>query len=68
MKKNLSYEEATLRLSEIVAILDKGDISLSDSINLFEEGVRLSDYCYKTLKNAEQKIVELTAEQEQNNE
>lgn len=54
------YEDNIKRLEEIVAILEKGDLPLADSLKLFEEGTKLSSQCYETLKSAEQKITVLS--------
>ncbi len=56
-----TYESAVLRLQEIVALLEKGDISLDESVSLFKEGSDLSAFCYKKLNSAQQKITELSA-------
>lgn len=56
----LSFEAALKRLEEIVRTLESGNASLEDSIKLFEEGVKLSGYCGGLLKEAEQKVVQLT--------
>lgn len=61
-KKKKTYEEALTRLEEIVALLEKGNMPLEDSLKLFEEGTSLSSYCYTTLNNAQQKVIELTKE------
>ena len=45
----------------IVAALESGRCTLDDSLKLFEEGTRLTAYCSRLLKNAEQKILKLTA-------
>ena len=54
-----TFESAVTRIEEISKLLEDKNISLDDSIKLFEEGTRLSDYCSESLKNAEQKITEL---------
>lgn len=54
-----TFESAVTRIEEISKLLEDKNISLDDSIKLFEEGTRLSDYCGECLKNAEQKITEL---------
>lgn len=56
----LSFEESMARLEKIVARLEKGEVSLDESIALFEEGTRLAIECSKTLDQAEQSIVRLT--------
>ena len=59
-KKNpLSFEESLSRLDEIVRHLEKGDLPLSDSLALFEEGTGLLASCSKMLESAEQKVVKL---------
>lgn len=51
-----SFEEALTKLEEIVAQLERGDLSLEDSVRLFEEGTRLSTECRKQLEQAEGKV------------
>jgi exodeoxyribonuclease VII small subunit len=62
MDKEITYEEAIKRLEEIVNILEKNEVSLDESMKLFEEGTKLTSLCSKKLKEAEQKITELTKE------
>ena len=56
-----TFEQAMSRLEQIVAALEGGRCTLDDSLKLFEEGTRLTVFCSKQLKEAEQKIVKLTA-------
>ena len=58
-KKALSFEESMQRLDEIVRQLERGDVSLDDSLTLFEEGSALLAQCSKLLDQAEQKVVKL---------
>lgn len=51
-----SYEEAVVRLEEIVQRLETGDISLEESLNLFEEGIGLAKYCSGKLDAAEGRL------------
>lgn len=55
-EKNLSFEEAFLKLREISEKLDSNDISLDESLKLFEQGVGLSKYCNEILTKAREKI------------
>jgi exodeoxyribonuclease VII small subunit len=55
----LSFEQAIKRLSEIVAKLEDGDLSLEDSLRLFEEGVKLSKVSQERLDNAQKKVEQL---------
>ncbi|MBR0040341.1 MAG: exodeoxyribonuclease VII small subunit [Oscillospiraceae bacterium] len=59
MKKELSYEEASARLQEIVSSLEKGNLPLADSLTLFEEGTALIKLCTELLDKAEQMVVKL---------
>lgn len=63
MTENLNFETAIARLEEIVATLEAGKCSLDESMKLFEEGTKLAGFCSETLKEAQQKIVQLTATQ-----
>lgn len=56
MNDKMTYEQAVTRLEEIVALLEKNDITLDDSLKLFEEGTKLTAFCYEKLKNAKAKI------------
>jgi len=51
-----SFEDSLKKLETIVDQLEKGDLSLEDSIKLFEEGVGLSAACKKELDTAEGKV------------
>ena len=57
--KKMSFEEALGRLEEIVRHLEKGDLPLSESLKLFEEGSGLLKNCSTMLDEAEQKDVKL---------
>ena len=50
------FEKALSRLSAIVSSLEKGDLPLEESLQLFEEGVKLSRYCSDRLEEAERRI------------
>ena len=57
--KKTSFEDSLARLDEIVRHLEKGDLPLSDSLALFEEGTKLLTACSTMLDEAEQKVVKL---------
>ncbi|MGE5398341.1 MAG: exodeoxyribonuclease VII small subunit [Chitinophagales bacterium] len=57
--ENMTFETAFSRLQEIVRKLEDGDLPLQQSLELFEEGVRLFGYCQGELKQAEGKISKL---------
>lgn len=58
---SMTFEQAMTRLEQIVATLESGRCSLDDSMKLFEEGARLTAFCQKALRSAEQKIIKLTS-------
>lgn len=58
-KEKPSFEQALGRLDEIVRHLEKGDLPLSESLKLFEEGSGLLKGCSAMLDEAEQKVVKL---------
>lgn len=60
MATEWTFEKAMARLEQIVAALESGKASLDDSLKLFEEGTKLTAYCSRLLKEAEQKIMKLT--------
>lgn len=57
MKK--TFEEKLKRLQEIVGLLDQGNVSLDDSLKLYEEGMELAVQLRQTLEEAELKIIRL---------
>ena len=56
MSEKINFEINIKELEEIVAKLEKNDISLDESLKLFERGVMLSAQCNKLLDEAEQKV------------
>lgn len=57
--KKLSFEESVARLDDIVKHLESGDMPLSESLSMFEEGTKLISSCTKLLDEAEQTVVKL---------
>ena len=51
-----TFEEQLTALEGVVERLERGELSLDESVRLFEEGVRLSDACKKELEAAEGRI------------
>lgn len=52
----VKFEEAIKKLDEIAKDLESGELSLDDSVEKFEEGMKLSKTCTKILNDAEKKI------------
>jgi exodeoxyribonuclease VII small subunit len=55
-KKDLKFEGAMEKLEEIVEKMGSEDLSLEDSIQMFQEGMELVSACNKKLDEAERKI------------
>ena len=51
-----SFEDALNELETLVDTLEKGDMSLEESLQTFERGVELTRSCQQALKDAEQKV------------
>ena len=60
-EKSMNFEAAMARLEQIVALLERGETPLDESLTLFEEGAHLMKCCAGLLDKAEQKLVKLTA-------
>ena len=58
-KKDPAFEEVFKKLVEIVDKLESGQEALEKNLELFEEGIKLSEICRAKLDNADQKIKEL---------
>ena len=51
-----SFEEQLAALETVVEKLERGELTLDESVRLFEDGVRLSNACKKQLEDAEGRI------------
>ena len=60
MSHGIHFEQSITELEEIVRQLEKGELSLEDSLKQFEKGIRLARHCQEVLQKAEQKIETLT--------
>ena len=54
--ENLSFEESLTELDSIVQNLEQGELSLEESMSLFERGLNLSQVSQTKLQAAEQKV------------
>jgi exodeoxyribonuclease VII small subunit len=59
----IKFEKAMDRLEHIVEELEKGELDIDKSLEIFEEGIKMSRVCSKKLSEAEQKIEKLTKNQ-----
>lgn len=59
--KNLTFESSMQRLEQIVRAMEKGDVELEESLQLFQEGTELIKNCGKLLENAQLQIKKIVA-------
>jgi len=50
------FEENLISLETIVASLESGELTLSEALKQFEEGIKIFQLCQKTLEDAEMKV------------
>ncbi|MEN6385479.1 MAG: exodeoxyribonuclease VII small subunit [Phycisphaerales bacterium] len=63
-EKNLSFEQALNKLTDIVTKIENGQISLEQSLVQYEEGMDLIKYCRGILEKAEKRIEEISKKKE----
>ena len=61
-KEEKNFEELLDKLEEITSKLEKEQLSLDDSVKLFEEGMKISKECNSKLEDAEKRITVLIEE------
>lgn len=57
----MDFEKKLARLEEIVQKMERGELSLEDSLKLFEEGIKLSRECQTQLTKAEAQVKKLVS-------
>ncbi len=50
------FEKALESLEELVTAMEEGELSLEESLQAFEKGIKLTRECQTALKKAEQKV------------
>ncbi len=63
-KKPPSFEELLSELEALVETMEKGELSLEDSLKSFERGIELTRNCQQVLQEAEQKVQILVGKDE----
>jgi exodeoxyribonuclease VII small subunit len=56
----LSFEQAMKELETVVDQLERGDVALDASIQLYERGAALKKRCEQELARAEEKVAQIT--------
>lgn len=64
-KERLSFEEALKKLQAIVSELEEEDVSLERSVQLYEDGMTLSQYCTSLLEDAKLRIEKVNEQDEE---
>lgn len=64
MKNNVCFEEALGKLELIVKQLERGELSLEESLDRFAEGMKLSKVCSTQLDQAEKKVDKIIQSQQ----
>ena len=57
--EQMTFETALAKLEEIVAEMEKGNLSLERTLELYEQGVKYTAYCKEELVKAQLKLEEL---------
>ncbi len=58
-KSGFHFENSLQELEALVDTMEKGDISLEESLTYFEKGIKLTKACQKALQDAEQTVNQL---------
>jgi exodeoxyribonuclease VII small subunit len=59
---NFDFEAALAKLEELVTAMEEGELSLEESLQAFEKGIKLTRECQAALQKAEQKVQILVSE------
>ncbi|GEK33982.1 exodeoxyribonuclease VII small subunit [Kurthia sibirica] len=55
--KKQNFADSISQLEEIVMKLEKGEVPLEAAIELYQDGMKLSQYCHEQLEHAEKQLV-----------
>ena len=64
MEEKLTFEENMNKLGQVVAQLEKGDISLEKAVELYGESLKLTALCRRQLDEAKIKITEVSGNEQ----
>jgi len=59
---SLSFEDSYERLEMVIQRLEKPDLTLDESVALYEEGIHLAEHCDRQLEDAELRVSQLLSE------
>ncbi len=64
MVKEQSFEDALVRLEEIVQMLEDGDVPLEESVSKYKEGIKITKLLKKKLEKAEKELLKLSRDED----
>ncbi len=64
--KGKTLEAAFEELDETIAALEDPDVTLDESLKLYQQGIKLLKFCNDSIDKVEKKIIELKTEDEEN--
>ena len=64
--EEMTFEEAMAELERVVGQLERGDVALEASIQLYERGAALKARCARKLAEAEEKVALITTDRDGN--
>lgn len=59
MSKEQSFEDAMIRLEELVTKLESGELPLKETLTYYKEGVAVAKHCDELLLAAEKELIVL---------
>lgn len=62
-KSDFNFEKALEELEQLVTAMEEGELTLEQSLQAFEKGIRLTRECQTALQQAEQKVQVLLDEE-----
>jgi len=62
--EKITFEEQLVKLENIVKNLEEGELSLDESVKLYQEGMNISKMCLEKLDNTKKKIEELVIKED----
>ena len=61
--QELTFEQSMARLEQIVRLLERGEVTLDESLKLFQEGTALVRSCEKLLDEARIQVDQITSDE-----
>jgi exodeoxyribonuclease VII small subunit len=62
--QKINFESAIAELEKLVEKMEDGEFSLEESLKQFENGIALARSCQQALREAEQKVFQLTQDEQ----